>query len=253
MKLNGKGLYPKDQPEQRVALITGASRGLGVVLAGVLAGQGFDLILTARGAEALEDTADQLAAYGVSVLALPGDVADPTHRRHLVGAARQLGRLDLLINNASELGLSPLPPLADYPLEALERVFQVNLLAPLGLVQAARPLLRESRGLVVNISSDAAVGGYAGWGGYGASKAALDLVSLTLANELRNEGVGVVSVDPGDMRTRMHQAAFPDDDISDRPLPEVTLPFWAWLLGQDRLVVSGGRYAAQAERWAVPA
>ena len=127
--------------------------------------------------------------------------------------------------------------------------------APPPLLEMARssPLLKRSGGLVVNISSDAAIGGYEGWGGYGASKAALDLASLTLANELREDGVGVVSVDPGDMRTQMHQAAFPGEDISDRPLPESTLPFWAWLLNQDVLSISGSRYQAQSERWEVEA
>ncbi len=238
--------------ERRVALITGASRGLGKVLATFLAGQGYDLVLSARGAKALDATADGLARYGGKVTALPGDVAEPTHRRRLVEAAHLLDRLDLLVNNASELGPSPLPPMALYPLQVLERVTEVNLLAPIGLLQEALPLLKRSHGLVVNISSDAAVGGYPGWGGYGASKAALDLASLTLAHELKGEGVAVVSVDPGDMRTQMHQDAYPGEDISDRPPPEVTLPFWAWLLGQDPMAVSGQRYRAQAERWGLP-
>jgi NAD(P)-dependent dehydrogenase (short-subunit alcohol dehydrogenase family) len=233
----------------RVALITGGSRGLGATLAGFLAGQDYDLVLTARDAESLASTARALSRYGGRVRAVPGDVTDPEHRRRLVAAAEELGRLDLLLNNASELGATPLPTLAEYPLDALERVFAVNVLAPLGLVQEALPLLERSGGLVVNVSSDAAQGGYPDWGGYGASKAALDLVSRTLANELAECGVAVVSVDPGDLRTRMHQAAFPGEDISDRPLPEVTLPFWAWLLGQERAAVSGRRYRAQAEVW----
>nr|HMN28749.1 SDR family oxidoreductase [Caldilineaceae bacterium] len=184
--------------------------------------------------------------------AMPGDVSDPAHQQRLVAAAQQMGRLDRLFNNASILGPSPQPPLADYPLETLEQVLAVNLLAPLGLIQTALPLLKASHGLVVNISSDAAVGGYPGWGGYGASKAALDLVSLTLANELREQGVAVVSVDPGDMRTQMQQEAFPGEEIGDRPLPEVTIPFWAWLLGQEPLAVSGQRFRAQAEEWTTP-
>ena len=185
--------------------------------------------------------------------ALAGDVADAKHRRRLVAAAEERGRLDVLINNASTLGSTPLPNLADYSLFALEQVFDVNVIAPLGLVQVALPVLERSGGLVVNITSDAATGGYEGWGGYGASKAALDLISLTLANELEAAGVGVVSVDPGDMRTKMHQDAFPGEDISDRPLPEATLPFWAWLFGQDHMAVSGQRFQAQAEEWRVPA
>ncbi len=234
---------------RRVALITGASRGLGRTLAGFLAAQGDHLIITARNAGPLEAAAAELRAQGAAVVALPGDVADAEHRRALARAARAAGRLDLLVNNASILGPSPLPPLAAYPLEALEQVMAVNLLAPLGLVQETLPLLRASQGLVVNISSDAAAGGYEGWGGYGASKAALDLLSLTLANELRGEGVAVVAVDPGDMRTQMQQDAFPGEEIGDRPLPEVTLPFWAWLLGQPHAAVSGQRYRAQAEVW----
>ncbi|MCH8206135.1 MAG: SDR family oxidoreductase, partial [Chloroflexi bacterium] len=187
----------------RVALITGASRGLGAELAGFLAKQGYGLVLTARGAGPLEATAGPLKRYGNRVVAISGDVSDAEHRRRLVEATESFGRLDLLINNASDLGLSPLPPLADYPLDAIEDVFNVNVLAPLGLVQAALPLLRQTGGTVINLSSDAAVGGYPGWGAYGASKAALDLLSLTLANELRDDGVAVVSVDPGDMRTQM--------------------------------------------------
>ena len=238
---------------ERVALITGASRGLGAELAGFLAKQGYHLVLTARGAEALEKAAQPLRKFGSQVIAIPGDVSEPEHRANLAEAAMSLGRLDLLINNASNLGLSPLPPLADYPTDSIELVMKVNLLAPLGLVQSTLPLLKSSGGMVINISSDAAIGGYPGWGAYGASKAALELVSLTLANELREDGVAVVSVDPGDMRTLMHQDAFPGEDISDRALPKATLPFWAWLLGQPRMVVTGQRYQAQSDRWEVAA
>ena len=237
----------------KVALITGASRGLGVELADFLAKQGYDLVLTARGADALEDAARSLEKHGGKVVALPGDVSKPEHRRRLTEAAESFGQLDLLINNASDLGAAPLPPLAEYPLDTLEEVFRVNLIAPLGLVQSTLPLLKESGGTIINLSSDAAVGGYPGWGAYGASKAALDLVSLTLANELIDDGVAVVSVDPGDMRTKMHQSAFLGEDISDRPLPEVTLPFWAWLFGQSRMSVTGKRYQAQSDRWEVAA
>jgi NAD(P)-dependent dehydrogenase (short-subunit alcohol dehydrogenase family) len=237
----------------KVALITGASRGLGKTLAAFLAGRGIDLIITARGADDLATTAHALEAFGVRIVAIAGDVCDPAHQRRLVDAALGLGRLDLLINNASMLGPSPQPALVDYPLETLEQVFSVNVAAPLGLIQAALPLLRETRGTVVNISCDAAVGGYAGWGGYGASKAALDLLSLTLANELRADNITVIRVDPGDMRTQMHQEAFPGEDISDRPLPEVTLPFWAWLLGQEPSILSGRRFQAQSEHWLVTA
>ncbi len=233
----------------QTALITGASRGLGKTLAHFLASQGTNLILTARGSEALDAAASGLSKFGGRTIALAGDVADAGHRRALAQAAEELGGLDLLVNNASILGPSPLPPLTEYPLESLEQVLEVNFLAPLGLVQATLPLLQRRRGLVVNISSDAAVGGYPGWGGYGASKAALDLASLTLANELADSGVVVVSVDPGDLRTQMHQEAFPGEDISDRPLPEATLPFWAWLLGQEHGAVNGRRFKAQADVW----
>ena len=235
----------------RVALITGSSRGLGRELAGFLAKQGYDLLLTARGADALEETVHALQTYGGRALALAGDVSDPEHRKRLADLAGSFGKLDLLVNNASDLGLSPLPPLIEYPVDAVEHVYKVNVTGPLGLVQSTLPLLRRSGGLIVNISSDAAVGGYPGWGAYGASKAALDLLSLTLANELRDDGVAVVSVDPGDMRTQMHQDAFPGEDISDRPSPEVTLPFWAWLIAQPRMLVTGRRYQAQSDLWEV--
>jgi len=224
---------------------------LGASLAEFLARQGYDLIMTARGHEPLERVAQTLEGRGGEVVAIAGDVADDGHRRRLVAAAASLGGLDLLVNNASTLGAAPLPGLADYPLDDLEQVFAVNVLAPLALTQLALPLLTAHRGLIVNLSSDAAVVGYPGWGGYGASKAALDLITLTLADELR--GVGVVAVDPGDMRTQMHQLAFPGEDISDRPLPDVTLPFWAWLLGQDPMAVSGQRFRAQGETWEVAA
>ncbi|EQD33247.1 short-chain dehydrogenase/reductase SDR, partial [mine drainage metagenome] len=216
-----------------------------------LAGERYELILTARGREDLERTAASVRELGVEVVALPGDVADPLHRARLRSVATQRGRIDVLVNNASELGPSPLPHLAEYPLDQLERVYSINVVAPVGLVQELLPLLESARGWVINISSDAALGGYPGWGGYGASKAALDLVGRTLANELRERGIAIVSVDPGDMRTTMHQAAYAGRDISDRPLPDVTLPFWAWLLHQDPTQVSGHRFQAQAERWEV--
>ena len=233
----------------KVALITGASRGLGADLAGFTARQGYDLVVTARGQSALGRTARAIEGHGGRVIALAGDVSDRAHRGRLAEAAESLGRLDLLINNASTLGLSPMPPLSEYPLDKLEGVFSTNLIAPLALVQSTLSLLRQSGGMVINISSAAAVGGYPGWGAYGASKAALDLVSVTLASELRDDGVAVVSVDPGDMRTQLHQEAFPGEDISDRPLPEVTLPFWAWLLGQPHVSVSGRRFEAQSDIW----
>jgi NAD(P)-dependent dehydrogenase (short-subunit alcohol dehydrogenase family) len=233
----------------RTALITGGSQGLGRTVAEFLAAQGYGLLITARGEEDLATAARELRRHGGNVIALAGDVADPAHRRKLALAARDLGRLDILFNNASTLGATPLPPLAEYPLDELEQAFRVNVAAPIALVREVLPLLAASGGLIVNLSSDAAVGGYPGWGGYGLTKAALDLASLRLAHELN--GIGVVAVDPGDLRTRMHQDAFPGEDISDRPLPEVTLPFWAWLFGQPREAVTGRRYRAQADRWEV--
>jgi NAD(P)-dependent dehydrogenase (short-subunit alcohol dehydrogenase family) len=235
-----------------VALITGASRGLGETLAHFLAGQGYNLVLTARRAEILDTAVHKLDQYGGKVLAVPGDVADVAHRHKLAQAAKSLGRLDILVNNASILGPTPLLTLDHYPLDEFQTVFTANVFAPLGLVQEALPLLQASKALVINISSDAALGGYETWGGYGSSKAALDLISKTLANELKTSGVAVVSVDPGDMRTDMNQAANAGSDISGLPLPDATLPFWAWLLGQDRAAISGGRYQAQAERWEIP-
>jgi NAD(P)-dependent dehydrogenase (short-subunit alcohol dehydrogenase family) len=237
----------------RTALITGASKGLGRTLAAFLGSQGDELILTARNETELNAAAAELRRGNDKIHAIPGDVADPDHRKALIRKAAELGGLDLLINNASALGPSPLADLVDLPAEEFRRILEVNLIAPLELVREALPVLKTSGGLVVNVSSDAALGGYEGWGGYGASKAALDLVSLTLANELRPAGIGVVSVDPGDLNTEMHQAAYPGVDISDRPDPDVTLPFWAWLFGQEPLDVSGTRFQAQSERWLISA
>ena len=238
---------------QKVALVTGASHGLGRVVAGFVAKQGYALITMARGEADLAAAAKDFAADGVPDISLPGDVSQARDRHRLLEAAKQSGRVDLLVNNASDLGDSPLPFLEKASRESFLKVFEVNTLAPLALVRDALPLLIRSHGLVVNITSDAAVGGYPGWGVYGASKAALDLVSKTLAAELRDRGVAVVSVDPGDMRTKMHQDPYPGQDISDRPLPDVTLPFWAWLLSQPPMKVSGMRYQAQAPVWEVPA
>ncbi len=245
-------MSPKSGGKRQLAPVTGAGRGLGRVLAEFLAGEGFDLILDARSQSDLRSVSQSLSRWNRTVQIVPGDVSDPDHRRVLRAAVRKNGHLDLLVNNASELGPSPLPPLSRVPLRAFERILAVNLLAPVALVQELKPFLERARGLVVNISSDAAVGGNPGWGAYGASKAALDLVSKTLANELKESGIAFVSVDPGDMRTAMHQMAFPGDDISDRPLPEITVPFWAWLLGQDSWALSGRRFQAQADHWEAP-
>ncbi|MGA9839534.1 MAG: SDR family oxidoreductase [Thermoplasmata archaeon] len=236
----------------RSAVVTGGSRGLGAVVARLLAGEGFDLVVTARDPGPLAETVKGLRSFGGRVVELAGDVTDPEVRHRIRSAVDRFGGLDLLVNNASDLGSSPLPPLAEYPLDELERVYRINVIAPVALVQVLLPALTRHHGLIVNISSDAARGGYPGWGSYGASKAALDLVSLTLAHELEAVGVSVVSVDPGDMRTQMHQAAYPGQDISDRPLPDVTVPFWAWLLGRPAAEVNGQRYRAQAEHWGAP-
>ena len=200
---------------QSTALITGAGRGLGLALARSLIADGWRVVVDAR-------RADHLAADLPGALVVAGDVTDPGHRDDLAAALRGFGRLDLLVNNASDLGPSPLPRLADVPLAAARRVLETNVLAPLALVQRFLPLLRASGGIIVNVSSDAAVEAYAGWGAYGSSKAALDQLSAVLAAE--EPELAVYAVDPGDMRTEMHQAAFPGADISDRPEPEAVVP-----------------------------
>ena len=234
---------------KRVAIITGASRGLGELIARVLAKRGYDLVVGARTPGPLQDVVASISRTGVRVAAVDGDVTDATARARLVSAAGELGGLDVLVNNASELG--DIGPLMDFDMQRFGRVFPVNAGAPIALIQGAVPLLAERRGLIVNITSDAAQGAYPGWGPYGASKAALELLTRTLATELRGRGVSAVLVDPGDMRTRMHQQAFPLEDISDRPLPEVTVPFWNWLFDQRPASISGERFAAQQEdaRW----
>jgi NAD(P)-dependent dehydrogenase (short-subunit alcohol dehydrogenase family) len=233
----------------RVALVTGASRGLGEVIAGVLAERGYDLVIGARDGGPLRHVAESLAGRGLRVVPVEGDVTDASVRARMVNTARELGGLNLLVNNASELG--GIGPLLEFEVQRFGRVFPVNAGAPIALIQLAVPLLAERHGLIVNITSDAAQGAYPGWGPYGASKAALELLTRTLATELRDYGVSAVLVDPGDMRTRMYQEAFPQEDISDRPLPDVTVPFWNWLFDQDPEDVRGGRFMAQVEdpRW----
>ena len=218
-----------------LALITGASKGLGRALAHGLAERGWSLVLDARGASALEAVARELPG---GVTAIAGDVADPRHREALVTAVRGHGRLDLLVNNASYLGPSPMPTLADFPLAELARVYGVNVIAPLAIVQQLLPFL-ASDATVVNLSSDAAVEAYPGWGGYGSAKAALDHLTAVLAAEL--PGRSVYAVDPGDMRTEMHQAAFPGEDISDRVEPSAVVPALLRLLEQRPI---SGRYRA---------
>jgi NAD(P)-dependent dehydrogenase (short-subunit alcohol dehydrogenase family) len=217
-----------------VALITGASRGLGRALACALAERDWSLVLDARGAEALDAVARDIP----SAIAIAGDITDARHREELAAATGRIGKLDLLVNNASYLGPSPQPPLAEYPLEELERVYQVDVLAPIALIQHVIPLLADTAA-IVNVSSDAAVEPYAGWGGYGSAKAALDQVSAVLGAE--HPGLSVYAVDPGDMRTDMHQQAFPGEDISDRPEPETVVPAMLRLLEQRP---PSGRYRA---------
>jgi NAD(P)-dependent dehydrogenase (short-subunit alcohol dehydrogenase family) len=209
-----------------VAIITGASRGLGLAIATGLAAAGWRLILDARDGPALSAAVEGLPG----VLALPGDVTDPGHRAALVAAADRLGGLDLLVNNAGILGPSPQPPLAGYPLDALRDVYEVNVVAPLALTQLALPALRTRAGAVANITSDAAVEPYPGWGGYGSAKAAVEQLSRILAAE--EPAVRVWWVDPGDLRTRMHQEAFPGEDISDRPHPETVVPAFLRLVAE---------------------
>ncbi|HEV8562623.1 MAG TPA: SDR family oxidoreductase [Actinophytocola sp.] len=207
-----------------VAIITGASRGLGLAIAKGLAGEGWRLVVDARDAGALAGAVAELPG----VTALAGDVTDPGHRAALVRAADELGGVDLLVNNAGILGPSPQPRLADYPLDVLRAVFEVNVVGPIGLLQWALPSLRERGGAIVNVTSDAAVEAYEGWGGYGSAKAAVEQASRILAAE--EPSVRVWWVDPGDLRTRMHQEAFPGEDISDRPLPDTAVPAFLHLL-----------------------
>jgi NAD(P)-dependent dehydrogenase (short-subunit alcohol dehydrogenase family) len=220
-----------------VAIITGASRGLGLALAESLAGDGWNLVVDARAADPLAEATRNLGPG--TVRAVPGDIADPRHRAALIAAAVELGGIDLVVNNASMLGPSPQPRLADYPLEVLAHVFEVNVLAPIALAQLALPYLREQSGTIVDITSDAAVEPYEGWGGYGSSKAALEQAGNVLAAE--EPTVHVYTFDPGDMRTQMHQEAFPGEDISDRPEPATVVPALRRLLF-DR--PESGRYRA---------
>ncbi|GAA0686324.1 SDR family oxidoreductase [Kitasatospora atroaurantiaca] len=231
---------PQTKP---VAVITGASRGLGLELARALAEDGWRLVLTARNPEALASAETELKARTETV-ALAGSVVDDDHRERLAEAAASLGGASLLVNNAStltgyELAGAAMPPLADFPLPGLLETFEVNILGPVALTQLLLPQLRARHGAIINLSSDAAVEAYAGWGGYGASKAALDHASATLAVE--EPELRVWAVDPGDMRTRMHQDAFPGEDISDRPLPVTVVPAFLALLHERP---ASGRYRA---------
>jgi NAD(P)-dependent dehydrogenase (short-subunit alcohol dehydrogenase family) len=225
------------QQPSRLALVTGASRGLGRALARGLAEDGWGLILDARTREDLDSVAADLGEAVIA--AIPGDVADPAHRAELGAAINKHGGLDLLVANASTLGPSPQPALAEYPLDELRRVYEVNILAPLALAQLLIPALTARSGTIVNITSDASVEPYAGWGGYGSSKAALDQLSAILGAE--QPSLHVYAIDPGDMRTQMHQDAFPGEDISDRPEAETVVPALLRLLQEQP---KSGRYRA---------
>jgi NAD(P)-dependent dehydrogenase (short-subunit alcohol dehydrogenase family) len=227
------------EDSSHTALITGASRGLGLALARALAGDGWTLIIDARGIEGLEAARAELSEL-TRVVAVPGDVTDGEHRRALAGAAHEAGGLDALVNNASILGPSPQPQLLDYPIDVLEDVYRANTIAPLALLQTLRYELKPGA-RILNVTSDAGVEPYPGWGGYGSSKAALEQLSAILAAE--NPALRIYWVDPGDMRTRMHQEAFPGEDIGDRPLPEESVPGLLELLTGD---LPGGRYQARA-------
>ena len=220
------------------AIITGASRGLGLALARALAGKYWNLVINARGAKALETAKLELEQI-TRVTAILGDVADEVHLDQMIAAAREFGGLDALVNNASILGSSPQPKLEAYPLDVLEQVYRVNVFAPLRLIQLALPIM-NSGARVLNITSDAGIEAYEGWGGYGSSKAALEQLSKVLAVEHPN--LRVYSVDPGDMNTQMHQEAFPGEDISDRPPPESSVPGLLKLLEQ---ALPSGRYQAR--------
>ncbi|WP_250008686.1 SDR family oxidoreductase [Actinoplanes sp. M2I2] len=222
------------------AVITGASQGLGAALARALARTGWTLVLDARTGKDLEVVAEEIGRL-TTVVAIAGDVVDDDHRAELAEAASTLGGADLLVNNASTLGGSPPPALAGFPLPALLETFEVNVLAPIALIQLVLPQLRRSAaGAVLNLSSDAAVEAYEGWGGYGAAKAALDHAGAVLAKE--EPDVRVWSVDPGDLRTRLQQQAFPGEDISDRPLPSAVVPYFEKLLEERP---ASGRYVAR--------
>jgi NAD(P)-dependent dehydrogenase (short-subunit alcohol dehydrogenase family) len=226
-----------------VAVVTGASRGLGRAVADALAAAGYIIIIDARDCLALEASAAAIRARHDlplrSVLAVPGDLTDPEHRGDLAEAAAALGGASLLVNNAGTLGASPLPALADYPVSDLRASLEVNVVAPLALTQLLLPDLRRLGGSVLSVTSDAAIEAYAGWGGYGAAKAALEQACHVLAAE--EPAIRVWRVDPGDLRTRMHQQAFPGEDISDRPLPETVVPAFLRLIGER---MPSGRYRA---------
>ncbi|MDQ6670778.1 MAG: SDR family oxidoreductase [Chloroflexota bacterium] len=227
----------------QVALITGASRGLGLEVARAYARRGLRLILTARGAESIQSAADEIARV-TEVVAMPADVGNPADAERVVEAGvRRFGQIDVLVNNASELGPSPMPDLEHLPLDSFEDVLRVNVVGPLKLIQLVLPGMKSrGSGLIVNVTSDAGVQAYPTWGGYGASKAALEHLSRVLAAELEGSGVRVFVVDPGDMDTAMHRAAEPGVDLSHLQTPDLVAPAFVQLLD---LGAPFGRFEAQ--------
>lgn len=227
-------------PVEPVAVVTGGSRGLGLALTRALVANGWAVVVDARSEDDLVGATSDLPGPG-KVVSIPGDIIDPLHRQRLAKAAGDLGGLRLVVNNASYLGPSPQPILQDYPLEVLRQVYEVNTVAPLALIQLLTPLMAEESGVIINITSDAGVEGYAGWGGYGSSKAALEQLSRVLAAE--QPQLRIYWVDPGDMNTRMQEEAFPGEDVSDRPSPEESVPGLLELAKGER---PSGRYQARS-------
>ena len=236
-------------PTGAVAVVTGASRGLGMALTRALVNDGWSVVVDARSKDELQAATSDLSGTG-RVISIVGDIADPSHRHRLAEAAAELAgedlALGLVVNNASALGPSPQPELKDYPLDALRQVYEVNTFAPLALIQLLIPLMKGAAGsgpggVIINVTSDAGVEGYPGWGGYGSSKAALEQLSRVLAVE--QTGLKVYWVDPGDMNTRMQQEAFPGEDVSDRPPPEESVPGFLELARGER---PSGRYQARS-------
>ncbi len=246
------GAAPPPAPWPRHAVVTGASRGLGLEIVDLLATAGTRTLGTARNAAALERALAGTGGGESSAEAVAGDLTDAGHRRRLRREVRDRfgGALDLLVLNASTLGPSPLPALLDLDPEDFTAALRTNLTEQLALVAALAPALRAGQGRIVAVSSDAAHGAYPGWGAYGASKIGLELIIRTLAAE--EPELHPLIVDPGDLRTEMHQAAFPGESIDDRPLPAVTRPFWTWAFAQPPEAARGRRIRAQGDAWTLP-
>ncbi len=229
-----------------VVLITGSSKGLGRALAHAYAGAGARVVINARGAAALEATRQELEAKQIQVLSVPADATQPGEIARLVGeAVARFGRIDVLVNNAGILGPSPRPNMADFRADDLAEIFRANVIGPVLMTQAVLPqMLERQRGLIINVTSDAGQTGYPGWGGYGAAKAALELITESWAAELEGTGVRVNAVNPGDLQTEMHQLAFPGEDISDRLDPFSVTDLFVWLASEEAANVTGQRFDA---------